>query len=129
MKCLRTETWIQILQGIIFTVLLVIACVFAKHMIDEYLERKTRFSSSKKPLTHEDIPTLTICFRGTKTIKYGVNIWFETFTDYTESTLRLGLGINAVHGHFIKVKKLIMKERRRGKIEEESTKVGSFHKC
>ena len=105
-KFLRTEAFIQIFEGIIFTILLVIAGIFAKQMIQEYLEGKTRFSSSKKPLTSEDIPTLTICFRGTKQLKYGDNIWFEAFSENTKATSRLSLGRNAIHGHFIFARKV-----------------------
>ena len=46
---------------------------FVKETVSEYLQGKSGFLASRSPVTGQDIPTFTICFKHsiTENVKYG----------------------------------------------------------
>ena len=88
----------SILEGVIFLVLLVISVFFAKEMIEEYLAGHTLFSTTKKPLSEDYLPTVSVCIKGTRKLLYGEEIWISGFNRHTEFPFTLKEGRNPTPG-------------------------------
>ena len=66
MKYKEVQRFLQVIETTVFSILLVLVVIIAKQVIDGYLEKKTNFHSSKKPLTSKDVPTQLFALREVK---------------------------------------------------------------
>ena len=107
-KPFPTNDSTSIFKSIFLAILVGVTGFFAKHMIDEYSEGNTYFSQSNQPLTANDVPTLTICFKGTRRLEYEKDIWISSFTYKTDSIFQLKRGRNSIYDHYIDLKILIL---------------------
>ena len=83
---IKATAFFHLIELIMFLILLVTAGFLAQQVLHEYQEGKTTFGISTKPLTVQDVPTLTICFIGARTIAYGEDLLITAFEHYTENT-------------------------------------------
>ena len=107
-KPFQTKDFTGIFESVFLVILVAITGFFAKHLIEEYSEGNTYFSQSNQPLTANDIPTLTICFKGTRRLEYEKDIWISSFKYKTDSIFQLKRGRNSIHDHSIDLKILIL---------------------
>ena len=98
----------QLIKSILYLVLFLTTYFFVHELFEEYFQGKTYFSASKQPLTVEDMPTLTICPSGSRTLEYGEDIWISTFTHYSPSIHHLVMGQNYLQSHTIHLEKLAL---------------------
>ena len=67
------------LEYIVFLVLLFLALwFFVVGIILDYLKGAKYFTISQEPVTHDDLPTLTICLRATEKLMYGKDFKIKT---------------------------------------------------
>ena len=105
---IKATAFFHLIEWIMFLILLVTAGFLAQQVLHEYQEGKTNFGISTKPLTVHDVPTLTICFIGARTIAYEEDILITAFEHYTENTRQLKEGKNDHHSHNITLEKLVL---------------------
>ena len=105
---IKATAFFHLIELIMFLILLVTAGFLAQQVLNEYQEGKTTFGISTKPLTVQDVPTLTICFKGARTIAYGEDLLITAFEQYTENTRQLKEGKNDHHSQNITLEKLVL---------------------
>ena len=81
----RCETFkaIKLLSYAIFAMLLIAAFFFAGLIILQFLEGSTYFSIAQKPISKDDLPTVTICSLSSREIVYGRDFDIQTLFNYT----------------------------------------------
>ena len=87
-----------IIECAVFLVLLVISIFLAKGVVEEYSAGHTQFSLTKKPWTVDNLPTVTVCIRGTRKLLYGEEILISGFNGKTNRLYVLEEGKNPVPG-------------------------------
>ena len=95
------------LKAVVILILLVISYFFVSKMVEEYLEGRTNFSASRRPLSVQDVPTATICFKAGRKLIYGSNFLLKAFLPHTGSVQVLDRGWNKIKGQKIHLKQLV----------------------
>ena len=102
--CISSFSWAKLVEFAIFLVLLVTCSLLVRGTITQYLEGTKYFSHIKKNLTHEDLPTVTICLSSTQKLIFGRDFELQTLDKYyhqrTENTTVISLPEGTTYYYF-----------------------------
>ena len=100
----------NLVEWIIFAVLLCITIVFVLQVYQEYLQEETYYIQSLQDVTESDIPTITFCKWARKELAYGKDFEIELGSEHDKNSfINLTQGINKI---FIESKSGKRTERR-----------------
>ena len=87
----------NLVDWVIFVVLLSITVVFVLQVYQEYLQEETYFIQSLQEVTESDIPTITFCIKARKQLVYGKDFEIELGSEHDKSSfINLTQGINKI---------------------------------
>ena len=67
----------------VYIILLLGGLLFSKDAVDQYKEGKTATEVTMEPITPDDLPTITICYRECKAEQYKKGCTPSNFTEFT----------------------------------------------
>ena len=102
------ENATKVFKTAIFMALLIATYFFANNAVREYYEGRSTFSVTTRPLTMEDMPTITVCFQASKSVDFERSLKFRAYIPFTESVLSLEYGNNEVEGQHIYLRRLLV---------------------
>ena len=79
----KTVSALKLVEFLFFIGLIITTFFFCEQIIAEYLEGSTYFSATKKSLTKNDLPTVTVCILANTKLEYGRNFNIQTIEYYT----------------------------------------------
>ena len=72
------QTKARLFEQTVFMALLFTTFFFVRSLIEQYLEGSTYFSTSKQPITNNDLHTATVCFLARRKMEYGEDYTIQT---------------------------------------------------
>ena len=99
---------LKVLKSIAFAALLVTSFLFVSTQVKSFWDGKTLLIESKRPLSVDDMPTLTICFKDLAQLKYGQDINIMAHIPYTASLTTLKMGLTIIGDRLVHLKKLYL---------------------
>ena len=87
----KFENKLKAIHFLFYATLSIVTYFFVSRAVKEYLEGRTTFSISKRPLTVDDMPTITICFQTSRKLEFGKDIRIQGYIPHTESVVTPGL--------------------------------------
>ena len=99
---------LKVLKSIAFAALLVTSFLFVSTQVKSFWDGKTLLIESKRPLSVDDMPTLTICFKDLTQLKYGQDINIMAHIPHTASLTTLKMGLTMIEDTHVHLKKLYL---------------------
>ena len=75
-------TTVILLKGCFLSLFLLASSFFVKSIMKEYLEGTKYFSTIQKPLSKDDLPTITICILSSRKLVYNADFELYTVDNY-----------------------------------------------